>query len=326
MEKREKKMEMKRSLGPAPASFTGNLPRHKLLLSWEKSSQVPPAWEKSSQLRSLLGKIFPGTIFLGKIFPAVIFLGKNLPRYVLSWEKIFPGTIFLGKVFPGMVFVRKNLPRNSLCWEKSPQVWCFLGKIFPSLTEPPNWKGPSETTQSHQSRVTQSRLEMGLECLQRWRLHTSLGSLCQGSATLKMNFSLFSSFQFVPVSPCPTCWPRSSGCPPGDHWPSWPPGHMAGSWATCCPPGLPGPSLQSCSAAGQPQPVLVRGVVPPQGQDPTLARVELHRVPLHPTLHLPRSGWMVARPSGVSPTPPSLVSPANTVPSPSSLMTILNRI
>jgi len=33
----------------------------------------------------------------------------------------------------------------------------------------------------------------------------------------------------------------------------WQPGHTASSWSTCRPPALPGPSLQSCSPAGQPQ-------------------------------------------------------------------------
>jgi len=34
----------------------------------------------------------------------------------------------------------------------------------------------------------------------------------------------------------------------------------------------------------RPEPVLVHGVVPPQVQDPALMLVELHEVPLHPTL------------------------------------------
>jgi len=71
--------------------------------------------------------------------------------------------------------------------------------------------------------------------------------------------------------PPSTCWSYSSECTPGDHWPSWQPGHTAGSWSTCHPPAFPGPSLQSCSPAGQPQPVLVHGVVPPQVQAPALA-------------------------------------------------------
>jgi len=48
-------------------------------------------------------------------------------------------------------------------------------------------------------------------------------------------------------------------------------------------PSTPSPSPQSCSPAGQPQPVLVPGVVPPQVQDPALAFVEPHQVPLCPT-------------------------------------------
>jgi len=58
----------------------------------------------------------------------------------------------------------------------------------------------------------------------------------------------------------------------------------AGLWLTCCLPALPGPSPQSCSPAGPPQPVLMHGVVPAQVQDPALALVELHQVPLCPTL------------------------------------------
>ena len=38
-----------------------------------------------------------------------------------------------------------------------------------------------------------------------------------------------------PPSPC--C-PHSSSCTPGSHWPSWHPGHAAGSWSPCRPPGL----------------------------------------------------------------------------------------
>ena len=53
---------------------------------------------------------------------------------------------------------------------------------------------------------------------------------------------------------------------------------------TLSSPSTPSPSPQSCSPAGQPQPVLVPGVVPPQVQDPALALVELHQVPLHPAL------------------------------------------
>ena len=48
-------------------------------------------------------------------------------------------------------------------------------------------------------------------------------------------------------------------------------------------PSTPSPSPQSCSPAAQPQPVLVPGVVPPQVQDPALALVEPHQVPLCPT-------------------------------------------
>jgi len=46
-----------------------------------------------------------------------------------------------------------------------------------------------------------------------------------------------------PPSPC---WPCSFQCP------SWPQGHIAGSWLTCCSPGYTAPALQSCFAAGQP--------------------------------------------------------------------------
>jgi len=53
---------------------------------------------------------------------------------------------------------------------------------------------------------------------------------------------------------------------------------------TCHPPALLGPSPQSCSPAVPPQSVLVHGVVPPQVQDPALALVEIHQIPLCPTL------------------------------------------
>jgi len=53
---------------------------------------------------------------------------------------------------------------------------------------------------------------------------------------------------------------------------------------TLSSPSTPSPSPQSCSPAGPPQPVLVPGVVPPQGQDPALALVEPHQVPLCPAL------------------------------------------
>jgi len=74
-----------------------------------------------------------------------------------------------------------------------------------------------------------------------------------------------------------TCCPHCSEWTRASHWPSWHPGHTAGSWSTCHPPGHPGPSPQSCSPAAPPQPVLVPGVVPPQVQDPALALVE-HQV------------------------------------------------
>jgi len=53
---------------------------------------------------------------------------------------------------------------------------------------------------------------------------------------------------------------------------------------TLSSPSTPSPSPQSCSPAAQPHPVLVPGVVPPQGQDPALALVEPHQVPLCPAL------------------------------------------
>jgi len=52
---------------------------------------------------------------------------------------------------------------------------------------------------------------------------------------------------------------------------------------TLSSPSTPSPSPQSCSPAGQPQPVLVHGVVPPQVQDPAFGFVEPHQVPLCPT-------------------------------------------
>ena len=53
-------------------------------------------------------------------------------------------------------------------------------------------------------------------------------------------------------SPPLTCWQHSSECTPGYRWPSWPQGHIAESWSASCLPGLPCPSLQSCSPARQP--------------------------------------------------------------------------
>ncbi|PKU42626.1 glycoprotein xg [Limosa lapponica baueri] len=66
--------------------------------------------------------------------------------------------------------------------------------------------------------------------------------------------------------------------------PSWPQGHIVGSWSSYCPPGLPGLSPQSCLQQVNPQPVLVQGVIPPQVQHPTLAFVEVPQVPLCPAL------------------------------------------
>ena len=60
------------------------------------------------------------------------------------------------------------------------------------------------------------------------------------------------------------------------------PAHTAGSWLTCCPPGHPGPSPQSCSPAG-PRQALMYGVIPPQVQDPAFAFVEPHQVSLCPS-------------------------------------------
>ena len=47
---------------------------------------------------------------------------------------------------------------------------------------------------------------------------------------------------------------------------------------TLSPTSTPSPSPQSCSPAGQPQPVLVHEFVPPQVQDPALALVEFDQV------------------------------------------------
>ena len=64
--------------------------------------------------------------------------------------------------------------------------------------------------------------------------------------------------------------------------------------------------------AGQPQPVLVHwGCHPPQVQDPTLAFVELHEVPLCPALQPAQVSLNGSAASGESAAPPSSVSPAN---------------
>jgi len=68
-----------------------------------------------------------------------------------------------------------------------------------------------------------------------------------------------------------------------DHWPSWQQKHTAVSWSTCHP-GHPGPPPQSYIPKVSPKPVLVHGIAPPQAQDPALALVEIHQVPLCPTL------------------------------------------
>jgi len=57
---------------------------------------------------------------------------------------------------------------------------------------------------------------------------------------------------------------------------------------TLSSPSTPSPSPQSCSPAGPPQPVLVPGAVPPQGQDPAPALVEplpSSRLPLASPVH-----------------------------------------
>lgn len=109
-----------------------------------------------------------------------------------------------------------------------------------------------------------------------------------------------------------------------------PQGHIAGSSSTWCPPGPPGPFLQSFfppwPAA---QPILVHGFISPQVQDFSLLDfMRLLAVYFHSLL---RFVWMAARPSGVSATPPSLVSGANVLrahsaPSSRSFMKMLNRI
>ena len=65
---------------------------------------------------------------------------------------------------------------------------------------------------------------------------------------------------------------------------------------------IPGPSQQSCFPAGQPQPVLVPGVVPPEVQDFTLPLVEPREAPVSPFLQ-PVEVPLNAQPPGVSATP-----------------------
>lgn len=59
---------------------------------------------------------------------------------------------------------------------------------------------------------------------------------------------------------------------------------FAGSSSTWCPPGPPGPSLQSCFPAGHPQRVLGLGAVPPPGQHLTCPLAEVREVPVSPFL------------------------------------------
>ena len=66
--------------------------------------------------------------------------------------------------------------------------------------------------------------------------------------------------------------------------PSKPKEHTASSWAACCPPAPPGPSLQSCIPAVQPQPVQVPRVVPSQVQDLAFAFVKFETVAPCPSL------------------------------------------
>lgn len=67
-------------------------------------------------------------------------------------------------------------------------------------------------------------------------------------------------------------------------------------WSTADHPGHPDPSPQSSFLAAQSQPVLMDVVIPPQVQDPTLAFVEFHLVPLCPTLTEWQHGLLVCQP------------------------------
>ena len=80
------------------------------------------------------------------------------------------------------------------------------------------------------------------------------------------------------------CWPQSSECTPGYHWPSWQQHAWLGHGYLLIHQHS---QVLLCRAALQqvsPEPVLMHGVIPPQVQDLALALVELHWFPLCPTL------------------------------------------
>lgn len=131
--------------------------------------------------------------------------------------------------------------------------------------------------------------------------------------------------------PPSTCWPHSSSCAPEYHWLPWSQGHIAGSWFTCCPPGPPGPSLQSFFPADQPlMGTGAWGYSSPGGGPCTCLCWNSWGYSLPNSLACPgivewQHSFLVCRPS-----PPSFVSSASllrahSVPSPRSLMTRLNK-
>lgn len=109
-----------------------------------------------------------------------------------------------------------------------------------------------------------------------------------------------------------------------------PQGHIAALSSNPCPPRHPGPFLQSFFPAWPPaQPIPVHEFISPQVQDFSL--LDFMRFLTVYFLSLLRFIWMAARPSGVSATPSSLVSGANTLrvhsaPASRSLIKMLNRI
>lgn len=72
----------------------------------------------------------------------------------------------------------------------------------------------------------------------------------------------------------------NSGC----HWPSLPRGRIAGLCSTCFPQRDSDLFPPSCFPVSQLQPVLVPGVIPPQGQDFVFSSHELHEILFTPFL------------------------------------------
>ena len=84
-------------------------------------------------------------------------------------------------------------------------------------------------------------------------------SCSEGSKTEHSTQGAASPVLSTGARPLPySCWPHYSWYKPGCHWPSWPPGHTAGSYSASCwptphgpfPPGsFPDTLPQACSVA-----------------------------------------------------------------------------